>query len=55
MGEQRRDMARHDPTSKETQTSYTESDVEVVMRQGDWRDWNDVIRWLETEGTTTAG
>lgn len=29
---------------------YTESDVEVVYRRGQWRSWDDVIRWLETKG-----
>ena len=43
-------MARQDQQGGTTKTAYTESDVEVVMRQGDWKNWDEVIRWLETEG-----
>lgn len=29
---------------------YDESDVEVVYRRGDWRDWGQLRRWVEREG-----
>lgn len=29
---------------------YRQSDVEIVFRRGDWRDWDDAIHWLEAEG-----
>ncbi len=30
--------------------SYDLSDMQVVFRRGHWQSWDDVIRWLETEG-----
>jgi hypothetical protein len=29
---------------------YAESDVEAVWRRGDWHNYQDVVKWLETEG-----
>jgi len=36
--------------SREQGKPYDASDIEVVMRQGDWRNWDDVIEWLQKEG-----
>lgn len=29
---------------------YTQSDMDVVYRRGDWHSWRDMIHWLETQG-----
>jgi hypothetical protein len=34
---------RHSP-------AYRQSDVEVLLRRGSWRNWDDAIRWLEENG-----
>jgi hypothetical protein len=44
------DVKIHDPASRETQKQYTESDVESVLREREWRDWNEVISWLREQG-----
>lgn len=35
---------------KDYRRSYTESDVEVLFRRGDWRNWDDALNWLKEYG-----
>lgn len=30
--------------------AYRQSDVEVLFRRGNWRNWDDAIHWLEENG-----
>lgn len=51
MHEERTEGVHIRPTGhKEQERDYRESDVEVVYRRGQWRNWDDVINWLETKG-----
>ncbi|GAA1795225.1 hypothetical protein HC028_18240 [Planosporangium flavigriseum] len=40
----------HDPASGATQKEYDASDLESVLRVREWRNWDEVIQWLRTEG-----
>ncbi|HEY8477371.1 MAG TPA: hypothetical protein VIN09_10955 [Chloroflexota bacterium] len=35
---------------KKMERDYDVSDVEVLFRRGHWRNWNEAIHWLETQG-----
>jgi hypothetical protein len=36
--------------NKDMRKEYAESDVEVLFRRGEWRNWDDAINWLEQNG-----
>ncbi len=40
----------HPSPHKKMERDYTQSDMEVVYRRGDWHNWRDMIHWLETKG-----
>jgi hypothetical protein len=51
MGESRNrwEEALHDPDRK-TEKDYDASDIEHVFRRGEFRDWRDVLKWLDEHG-----
>ncbi len=36
---------------EELQFDYTQSDVRAVYRRGLWHSWNDIVSWIERDGT----
>ncbi|HEV7898031.1 MAG TPA: hypothetical protein VGP31_09340 [Planosporangium sp.] len=39
-----------DPASREKQKDYGRSDLESVLRVREWRNWDEMLEWLRTEG-----
>jgi hypothetical protein len=40
----------HDPSSNAMDKDYDITDIERLMGKRDWRDHNEMIKWLEKEG-----
>ena len=43
-------MKIHDPTSSAMEKDYDVTDIERLMGKRDWKDPNEMIKWLEKEG-----
>jgi hypothetical protein len=40
----------HDPSSNAMEKDYEVTDIERLLGKRDWRDYNEMIKWLENEG-----
>lgn len=50
------DVRIHDPASKQKEPRpYGERDLENVMKAREWRNWDELIDWLRTEGDKMRG
>jgi hypothetical protein len=43
-------MKIHDPASQAMQKDYDVTDIERLMGKRDWKNYDDVIKWLKKEG-----
>jgi hypothetical protein len=43
-------MKVHNPASSAKEKDYEQSDVEMLLRKGEWRNYDDMIKWLQEEG-----
>lgn len=43
-------MQVHDPSSREKENDYTQSDVERLLGKRQWRNYDEMISWLDREG-----
>jgi DNA primase catalytic subunit len=43
-------MKIHDPSSQAMQKDYEVSDIERLMSKRDWKNYDEVITWLQKEG-----